>query len=87
MQMLQQQQLLQNSMNDPMSNLLAQQMAQLQMQQQLTFQQPLAYPSVSFCQITPFLEGIRMEYIELICSLESKLSFMSICSIGIRSRT
>merc|ERR1739838_939586 len=45
MQMLQQQQLLQNSMNDPMSNLLAQQMAQLQMQQQLTFQQPLAYPS------------------------------------------
>ena len=48
MQMLQQQQLLQNSMNDPMSNLLAQQMAQLQMQQQLTFQQPLAYPSVSF---------------------------------------
>ena len=48
MQMLQQQQLLQNSMNDPMSNLLAQQMAQLQMQQQLTFQQPLAYPSVSY---------------------------------------
>lgn len=47
MQMLQQQQLLQSSMNDPMSNLLAQQMAQLQMQQQLTFQQPLAYPSVS----------------------------------------
>ena len=48
MQLLQQQQLMQSSMNDPMSNLLAQQMAQLQMQQQLTFQQPLAYQSVLF---------------------------------------
>ena len=59
MQMLQQQQLLQNSMNDPMSNLLAQQMAQLQMQQQLTFQQPLAYPSVSFLIFRRYLIFFR----------------------------
>ena len=48
MQLLQQQQLMQNINTDPMSSILAQQMAQLQMQQQLTFQQPLTYPSVSF---------------------------------------
>ena len=44
----QQQQLLQNSLSDPMSSMLASQMAQLQMQQQLAFtQQPLgAYPAV-----------------------------------------
>ena len=47
MQLLQQQQLMQNINTDPMSSILAQQMAQLQMQQQLTFQQPLTYPSVS----------------------------------------
>ena len=46
MQLLQQQQLMQNINTDPMSSILAQQMAQLQMQQQLTFQQPLTYPSV-----------------------------------------
>ena len=33
-----------------------------------------------------FLERILMEHIELICSLESKLTLMSICSIRIRSR-
>ena len=48
MQLLQQQQLMQNINTDPMSSILAQQMAQLQMQQQLTFQQPLTYPSVSY---------------------------------------
>lgn len=47
MQLLQQQQLMQNINTDPMSSILAQQMAQLQMQQQLTFQQPLTYPSSS----------------------------------------
>ena len=44
----QQQQLMQNSLSDTMSSILASQMAQLQMQQQLAFQQPLgAYPAVS----------------------------------------
>ena len=38
-------------------------------------------------KITYFIERILMEYIEPICSLESKLTFISICSIRIRSRT
>ena len=36
--------------------------------------------------ITSFLEQILMEHIEPICSLESQLYFMSICSVGIYSR-
>ena len=55
MQLLQQQQLMQNINTDPMSSILAQQMAQLQMQQQLTFQQPLTYPSVSL-RVEPLTE-------------------------------
>ena len=39
-----------------------------------------------FSKKSHFLERIPVEYIELICSLESKLIFMSICSIRIRSR-
>ena len=33
------------------------------------------------------LARILMEHIEIICSLEPQLSFVSICSIGILSRT
>ena len=36
--------------------------------------------------ISGFLERILMEHIELICSLEPKLTFIPICSIRIRSR-
>ena len=40
-----------------------------------------------FSMISHFLDRILMEHIEPICSLESKLTFISICSTGIRSRT
>ena len=59
MQLLQQQQLMQNINTDPMSSILAQQMAQLQMQQQLTFQQPLTYPSVSY---TKFKDNLASDF-------------------------
>ena len=39
--------------------------------------------SVGFSKITHFLERILMEHKELICSLEPKLTLVSICSIGI----
>ena len=39
-----------------------------------------------FSSVSQFLERVLMEHIESICSLESKLTFMSICSIRIPSR-
>ena len=36
--------------------------------------------------ISRFLEGILMEYIDMKCSLDSKLQIFSSCSIGIPSR-
>ena len=39
-----------------------------------------------FSKISQFLERILIEQIELICSLQSRLTFLSICSIRIRSR-
>ena len=41
---------------------------------------------VGFSNLSNFLERILMEHIEQICSLESKLFFMSICFIRTRSR-
>ena len=46
----------------------------------------LAIRSSGFSTISPFLEGILMEHIKLICSLESRLTFFSICSIRVPSR-
>ena len=40
----------------------------------------------SFSRISYFLERILMEHIELNCSLDSELTFISICSIKIPSR-
>ena len=39
-----------------------------------------------FSKIAYFLERILMEHIEMVCSLEFELFFISICSIRIRSR-
>ena len=39
-----------------------------------------------FSTISRCIERILMEHIELICSLESRLTFFSTCSIRIRSR-
>ena len=37
-------------------------------------------------RISPFLERILMEHIDSICSLDSELFFISICSVRIRHR-